>query len=83
MLLIRVGSTSHLFANDILCLFVRPQPEEDRLTKLGPLGKLDLGDQYRFDPVAAFHHRLSNPKTPAALAFSGRFTNGQNGAFSF
>jgi hypothetical protein len=36
-----------LFANDILCLFVRPQPEEDRLSQLsvvGPLGKLDMGD---------------------------------------
>jgi hypothetical protein len=47
-----------LLTNDILGLFVGPQSEKDRLTKLvvlRPLRKLDLGDQYRFDPVAAFH----------------------------
>ena len=60
MLLIRVGSTLHLFANDILCLFVSPQPEEDRLTKLVvecPHRKLDLGDQHGLEPLAALHHR--------------------------
>jgi hypothetical protein len=42
-----------LFLNDVLRLFFGAQSEEDGLTKLvieRPLGKLDLGDQHRFDP---------------------------------
>ena len=38
-----------LFANHILRLFVSPQPDEDRLTKLvvvRPLRKLDLGESW-------------------------------------
>jgi hypothetical protein len=34
-----------LFTNDVLCLFVSAQSQEDRLAKLivaGPLGKLNL-----------------------------------------
>jgi hypothetical protein len=34
-----------------------------------PLGKLDLGDQYGFNPMAAFHDRRRNPKTPSACGF--------------
>ena len=52
------GSGSRdLFTNDIVCLFIGSQPEEHRLTKLAvkrPLGKLDLGNQYGFDPLASF-----------------------------
>jgi hypothetical protein len=50
----------HLFANNLISSFVTPQPEEYRLTKLvilRPLGKLDLGDQHGFNPVAPFHDR--------------------------
>jgi len=46
------------FTNHIFCLFVGPQSQEDRLTQLvieRPLRKLDLGDQYRLNPLATFH----------------------------
>ena len=33
-----------------------------------PLGKLYLGDQCRFDPLAMFHDSRGNPKTPSAFA---------------
>jgi hypothetical protein len=58
-----------LFPNDILCQLISAQPQEDRLTKLivaGPLGKLYLGDQYRFDPLAAFHDCGRNALAPSA-----------------
>jgi hypothetical protein len=58
-----------LLANNILCLFVRPQPEKYRPTQLvimSPLGKLDLGDLHLFNPLAPFHDRGRNPKTPPA-----------------
>jgi len=41
-----------------------------------PLGKLDLGDQYGFNPVAAFHDAGLIPRPHLPLLFSGRFTNG-------
>jgi len=53
-----------LLANDVFRLLVGSQPQENRLTKLavmGPLGKLDLGNKHRLDPLAAFHHRRSDP----------------------
>src|SRR5262245_59689894 len=59
-----------LLTNDGLCLLVSPQPQENRLAKLvvvRPLGKLDLGDQHGFNPVAAFHHRGRYPETPSAF----------------
>src|SRR6516162_9367489 len=55
----------------MLCLLIGSQPKEHRLTKLVvvcPLGKLNLGDQHGFDPLAALHHRRRNPETPSALA---------------
>jgi hypothetical protein len=51
-------NAKHLFANDILSVFVGSQSQKYRLTKLvvsRPLGKFDLDDQYGFDPVTAFH----------------------------
>ena len=47
-----------LFTYDLLWFFISSKPKENGLTQLvvaGPLGKLDLGDQYGFDPVATFH----------------------------
>jgi hypothetical protein len=52
------------FTNHILCLFVGPQSQEDRLTQLViecPLGKLDLSDEYGSDPLATFHDRRCDP----------------------
>ena len=36
---------------------------------MSPLGKLDLSDQYGFDPVATFHDGLGNPEAPPAFGF--------------
>jgi hypothetical protein len=50
--------TFRLFRHHILCLFVSPQTEKNRLTKLvveRPLRKLELGNQNRLDPLAALH----------------------------
>ena len=61
-----------LLANDILRLFVRPQPQEDRLAELViqcPLGELDLGDQHGFKPMAALHHCRRNPHAPTPSRF--------------
>ena len=55
----------------MLCLLIGSQPKEHRLTKLVvvcPLGKLDLGDQHRFKPVAAFHDCRCNSEAPSAFA---------------
>ena len=52
--------TGSLFANDVLCSFVSSQAEEDRLTKLvvrSPFREFNLGNQYRLDPLTAFHYR--------------------------
>ena len=49
-----VDSESNLFANDILCLFIGSQSQEDRLTKLVVVcsfGKLALGDKHGFNPT--------------------------------
>jgi hypothetical protein len=46
------------FTNDVFSLFVSSQSKEDGLTKLlvaGPLGKLDLGNQNRLNPIAPLH----------------------------
>ena len=68
-----VGRTAEPpLANNILWLFVSSQSLEDGLTKLvvaGPLGKLDLGDQHGFDPVALFHHCRGDALTPASRCF--------------
>jgi hypothetical protein len=51
---------------------VRSQPQKDRLTKLAimrPLGKLDPGNQYRFNPLTAFHDCRRNPESPAPACF--------------
>jgi hypothetical protein len=61
-----------LFPNSILRCFVSPQSEKNRLTQLvvaGPLGKLDLRDQYWFDPDAPFHDFCSDAPAPSAFAF--------------
>jgi hypothetical protein len=58
--------------NDILGLLVSPQAEEHGLTKLvvaSPLRKLDLGDQYRFDPVAALHDGWGDALAPSPSSF--------------
>ena len=62
----------NLFANDIFRLLVGSQTQEDRLSKLVvmcPLGKLDLGDQHRFDPNTAFHDFGDDALTPAPRCF--------------
>ena len=59
-----------LFTNDLLRLFVSSQAEKHGLTQLavaGPLGELDLGDQYRLDPMAPLHDRR---RDTTALVFS-------------
>jgi hypothetical protein len=61
-----------LFTKDILCLFVSPQYQEDRLTKLlvgRPLGKFDLGDEHGFNPMATFHDARGNPEPPPTTGF--------------
>jgi hypothetical protein len=62
-------STFRPTLENVFRLFVSSQFKEDRLTKLVlecPFGKLDLGDQHGFDPVATLHDRGRNPKTPFA-----------------
>ena len=47
----------YLFTNDVRGRFIGAQSQEDGLPKLivaGPLGKLDLGDQDRFDQRQRF-----------------------------
>ena len=71
--------TIQLFTNDILCLFVSSQPQEDGLTKLivaGPLGKLDLGDQYRLNPFAPLHDRGGYTQSPSPRPFFGQINKG-------
>jgi hypothetical protein len=66
------GASRDLFPNNILSRFISPESQKDWLTQLavfGPLSKLDLTDQNRFDPVAAFHDRERNPQAPSASAF--------------
>jgi hypothetical protein len=49
-----------LFTNDLPWVLVASQPQKDWLPELAvtrPLGKLDLGNQHRFDPVALLHQR--------------------------
>ena len=65
------GRLRYLFANDVFRLLIGSQPEKDRLTKLvivSPLGKLDLGDKCRADPLARLRDRRRNPETPSAFA---------------
>jgi len=40
-----------------------------KLVVAGPLSKLDLGDQYGFNPVAAFHDERGYALTPARGCF--------------
>src|SRR5260221_14516687 len=64
--------TGSLFTNHIFCRFVSSQSQEDRLPKLvvaSPLGKLDLSDQHRFHPAAAFDHCWVDALTPAPSHF--------------
>jgi hypothetical protein len=72
-------ATSSGFTNDILCLFVSSQPQEDGLTKLivpGPLGKIDLGDQYRLNPFAPLHDRGGYTQSPSPRPFFGQINKG-------
>jgi hypothetical protein len=72
--------------NDVLCQFVSAQSQEDGLAKLivtSPLGKLDLGDQHGFDPVAAFHDGRVMPWPHLPLDFSGKLIKGQVARLSF
>jgi hypothetical protein len=65
---VNVIDSGKLFAHDINRLFVGPQPQEDRLSKLivtGPLSELDLGDQHRLDPDTASHSRGCDPQAPS------------------
>jgi hypothetical protein len=65
-------------------LSVRSQ--EDWLTKLvivRPLGKLDLGDKYGFNPLATLHDRGRNAKTPSASAFLQQIYKGTRGHLEF
>ncbi|MGA8657156.1 MAG: hypothetical protein WB586_13505 [Chthoniobacterales bacterium] len=65
-----------LFTNDVLCLIVGSQSQEDRLTQLfvaGPLGELDLGYQHRLDPHTVFHNRRRDPLAPAPWSFLWQF----------
>src|ERR1700736_3925175 len=67
------------FTYHILCLFVSSQPQEDGLTKLivaGPLGKLDLGDQYRLNPFAPLHDRGGYTQSPSPRPFFGQINKG-------
>jgi hypothetical protein len=46
--------------------------QEDWLTELVvmcPLGKFDLGDKHRLDPLATLHDRPRDPKAPSAFGF--------------
>src|SRR5262245_2499314 len=75
-----------LFANDILCLFVRPQPEKHRLTQLvimSPLGELDLDDKRGFYPLATFHDRQANTLAPSAFRFLREIHKRTIGLFQF
>jgi len=66
-----IAISRHLFTNNFFWPFVGSQSEKHRLTKLvivRPLGKLDLGDQHRLDPLATLHHRRRNPEAPSAFA---------------
>jgi hypothetical protein len=68
----RFAILQSLFAHYILGLFVGPQSEEDRLTELivaRPLRELDLGDQYRFDPMATLHNGGRDALAPSASLF--------------
>ena len=50
--------------------FVCSKTKEHRLAKLviiGPLGKLDLGDQYGSDPFAALHDRQRDSEAPSTF----------------
>jgi hypothetical protein len=67
-----VGSVQLLFSDDFRGRFIGAQSKEDRLRKLivaGPLGKLDLGDQDRFDPMATFHDRRGDTLAPSVPSF--------------
>jgi hypothetical protein len=78
--------TIQLFTNDILCLFVGPQSEKDRLTKLvilRPLRELDLGDQYRFNPVATFHDCGRDALAPSTSFLLREVYKGASRAFEF
>jgi hypothetical protein len=44
-----------------------------------PFGKLDLGDQHGFNPMAAFQDRRGNPKSPSASAFLRQVDKGTSG----
>ena len=68
-----------LFTNHVLCHFVSPQSEKDRLTRLvvvRPLRELDLSDQHRLDPVASFHDCRGDALTPPALSFLWQVSKG-------
>jgi hypothetical protein len=67
----------YLVPNDILRRFISSQSEEDGLAKLvvtGPLGKLDLGNQHRLDPVAVLHNCRNDalPPPPWSLLTQSR-----------
>jgi hypothetical protein len=58
-----------LFADNLLWVSVTPQAEKDGLTQLvvaRPLGKLDLSDQDRFNPLTALNDRRGYALTPSA-----------------
>jgi len=84
--LIGEGNKGISFTNDILSLFVGSQPKKHRLAQLvimSPLGKLDLGNQHRFDPLAALHDDRCNPQAPPAFGFLGQVNEGTGGTSKF
>ena len=62
------------------CLLIRSQP---KLVVVRPLGKLDLGNQEGFDPVATFHDSSVIPRPHLPRDFSGKLIKGQDACFSF
>jgi hypothetical protein len=49
----------------LVCQFPVPGRQLTKLVVAGPLGKLDLGNEHGFYPMAAFHDCWGNALTPA------------------
>jgi hypothetical protein len=57
--------------NDLVRALIASQPQEPGLAELavaGPLGKLDLGNEYGIDPGTAFHDLWGDCLTPTQVA---------------
>jgi hypothetical protein len=59
-----------------VCHFATKEYRLTQLVVMRPLDELHLGNQHRFEPMAALHNRRRDPKAPSAFALFGQVYEG-------